>query len=226
MDVKIDNFPEWLRNRPGPDCTSPRDGAPLWKTGDFLFLASLLSHAPSIRYFLSDRATGAVIPLRDDLQDAMLETRKSTTQRIARSTIRQWFREVFFPFRKLLRLMDESEAEGLTIMVDASEMHNASGWRCAEMQRLNENLKWPFSRQRQNDSLLDNLHTVSLMGWEAEVPLKESEVYCPVDGPVTPLTAEIMTPSLTWQSLCGRRWRLFVCPYCLGQFSKDLVCLN
>jgi hypothetical protein len=197
-------LPKLFLELPAEECTAPRDGLRPCETEDVLFLAALLKRAGSARYFLVLRG-GAIVPELVDVDESECSEPVQLKSRISRGTVRRWFRDRFFPFRQEVASGWFSR-DGVRFMV--KELQNTSRWKLTEPQKLEKKLKWQF--QKGPDLLMSHLHEIPLLSWPGPRPLMGGEVYCPVDGPVSPV-----------KMLCGRSSRSLLCPNCLGRFQYD-----
>ncbi len=205
---------EMFLELPDATCTAARDGLRPFETRDMLFLAALLQRGGNTGYFVEIKG-GTIIPETECVERADVKSR------ISRATVRQWFREGYYPFR---RMFVNGKGHGLVIRYMGDELRSASRWKSKEPWALGKSLKWPFEKGR--DPLLGNLHKIPLLEWEDSLPLSKGEVYCPLDGQVLPVKAEIITDPITWKQLCGRHWRVLLCPHCLGQIQVEMIRMN
>ncbi len=213
-------LPDLFLELPGNECKSPRDGLKPCKTEDILFLAALLQRAGNARYIL-ETGDGAFVPEPAGVDDPESTETFAVKSRISRATVRGWFRKRFFPFRRMLA---NGRAPGHEVRFMGKELRSPTRWKPNEPWKLGKSLKWPF--ERGFDPLLRELHKIPLLSWQEIRPLKNGEVFCPLDGPVVPVGAELISPPVTWERLCGRHWRVLLCPNCLGQFSGKLIMMN
>lgn len=213
-------LPKLFRKLPGDDCRSPRDGLRLHKTEDILFLAALLHRAGNARYLLQ-LADGAIIPEPPGADGLAGSEQAQVKSRISRATVRRWFRDRFFVTRRLLA---NGKVPGHTIRFMGKELKSARRWKPNQPWALGKSLKWPF--EKGHDTLLSELHKIPLLSWQETRPLEKGELYCPLDGPLTPVKSELISPPITWEHMVGRHWRTLLCPNCLGEFKVDLVGMN
>ncbi len=217
---KSGSLPEMFLKLPEDECKAPRDGLRHGKTEDMLFLATLLKRAGDTRYFLELRG-GAIVPeplATDELKWEILAPMKS---RIRRVTVLRWLRERFFAFRQGV-----ADAIPLPFVIEpeGKELRKPRQWKPEHPWMAGKGLKWPF--ESGHDPLLSDLHKIPLLSWQEKRPLNRGEVYCPIDGPVIPIKHEWKSPPWTWEHMCGRAWRAFLCPHCLGQFQVELIAMN
>ena len=199
---------------PDAKCKSPRDGLRPCKTEDMLFLAALLQRGGNARYFLETR-DGTIIPETECVEPADVKSK------INRATVRQWFWKRYYPFRRLLA---NGKVRGFGIRFMGQELRSDRRWKHKEPWALGKSLKWPF--EKGHDPLLNDLHKIPLLSWQEIRPLKKGEVYCPLDGPVSPVEGELITPPISWKMMCGRHWRTLLCLHCLGQIQVELIRMN
>ncbi len=213
-------LPKLFLELPGHECKAPRDGLRPCKTEDMLFLATLLQRAGEARYFLEFGGREIVPePLGNDSRES--EPEFEIKARIGRATIRRWFRYGYFAIRQAF-----ADAIPLPFVIEPEgrELRKPRSWKPEHPWMAGKGLKWRFEKTR--DPLLTNLHKIPLLSWRDDRPLRDGEVYCPLDGPVIPIRHEWKSPTWTWQHLCGRQWRALLCPDCLGQFQIQLIAMN
>jgi hypothetical protein len=218
MRVSSKDILGFARSLPGQDCLAPRDGEPLHKTEDMLFLASLLSRSDRMILQCSAAPNQGFIYFSDkqDLPDGSL-----IKQRIAPKTVRARFREHFFRFRIGISSV---EAACMNFSLGDQLIRKDKGrgtkvfWSWAAI------LRHPFSRQ--GDPLLSRLHTVDLFPSSPKKLPGSNQLFCPVDGWVTPVIGTARSPSWSWKMMCGREWKHHLCPQCLGSFLQRLGSMN
>jgi hypothetical protein len=236
---KTDNesFSAWGRERelklwlslPGSECISPRDGSPLLKSEDGMFLAMLLHRSKGARQFIEmmeEEGVRTYFPETKGCVESVAKLGKTFKARFNSSTVRGYFKETFLHFRSRLSSRETAHHDffiGGKLVRASDSAGDKALWK------LGANLERPFTAQ--GDSLLEQLHDVSFFDW---IPggflnaptLKHGEVYCPMDGPVTPIKAAEKTPAFSWEMMCGREWALYLCPKCLGTFDRWMWKMN
>lgn len=55
---------------------------------------------------------------------------------------------------------------------------------------------------------------------------KKHSAICPIHGPVEAVIGGIISPTWTWEALCGRHWEFLLCPHCFLTFRQFLVKMN
>jgi len=213
-------LPKLFLELPGDECKAPRDSLRICKTEDLLFLAALLKRAGNAHYFL-ELADKSVLPESAGHDESERTEPAPVKSRIKQGTIRRRFRDEFFATRQAL-----ADAIPLLFVIEpeGKEMRKPRQWNPKDLWMIGKGLKWPF--EKGHDPLLTNLHNIPLLSWQEKRPLKNAELYCPLDGPVIPIKHEWSSPQETWEQLCGRAWRVLLCPDCLGQFQVKLVAMN
>jgi hypothetical protein len=214
---------------PGPESTSPRDGARLVKSDDSMFIASILQRSKGAKQIIEamdHSGTWRYFPDVAGSAESVKARGMTIASRLNRSTVRSRFKETFLLFRSRL---SSREAADHDFFIGGKLVRASDSAGDKALWKLGANLERPFTAQ--GDSLLEQLHDVSFFDW---IPggfmnaptLKHGEVYCPLDGPVTPITAAEKTPAVSWEIMCGREWALYLCPKCLGAFDRWMWKMN
>jgi hypothetical protein len=118
----------------------------------------------------------------------------------------------------------------LALSIGDRKIRDCRRWATGEPWELGASLRRPFSKEA--DPLLDLLHEIPLMSDPSlgklapGAKVKKGEVICPLDGIVSPIAAIVCTSRESWQMLCGREWRVTLCPHCLGEFHEQLTVMN
>lgn len=189
---------------PAPDECRPRDGEPLRKTKDVLFLALLLERCAKTGWVeTSNDASGQVAyriipqpkePPVKGQQFCKINTLKSLI-----------FKHAYWEVRRLRRCPD-----GHRIKIPRGHV-----------------LKFPVSRG--SDPLLssatwsDHFHSWS---GSKDLVVKPGEILCPLCGPMPPLFVSVSSPSETWAMQCGRAFDFYCCSGCLGTFDNMVTRMN
>ena len=201
---------------PGKDCASPRDGEPLAKTEDMLYLAWLL--ARGTRMILQYSREGGPLYLAEETP---VPPGATLRQRIAAKTVRRRFRDHFFRYR--LGLSERGPA-WMTFTLGGKTLRKAGGKGTAAFRSWASGLRHPFSGH--GDPLTEGLHDRPLLQPDPGAPPDDSRLLCPIDGWVIPVIGRASSPSWTWRNLCGREWEHTLCPHCLGSFLQRLGRMN
>lgn len=218
--MKTKPFPEWFWFLKFPDSLTqgPRDQQRPCKTNDILFLTTLLTQYPDSHYFLQ-LANREIIP--EPIEAHHSDYNNPVKARISRGTILIWIRNEFYSFRKNLLSGNLSD---FMIEINTKKTMDSIPLKSEYIGHLGTTLKWPFKKDA--DILFNQFHELTWKKASEQRALKSKELYCPLDGPVTPILVNIETPEWTWESLCGRSWQLRLCPDCLGQFQRLLIEMN
>jgi hypothetical protein len=236
---RVSELPAHWTSYPGALDWQPRDGLRLDRTADLLFLACIVANfTPPIRWLtrltLPDRGKSSLLLLEDNeggfyhpatRQPTRPDGFPEVKQKYYGKTLRRQFKERYYHFRSLALKLQETD---LTIKLDGRTICHAGDVDREGFCKLEDQLVWPL--RTNEDPLLGEggLSGIEFKGCTA-LPHREGErndPICPVDGPVWPVVADIISPEWTWRNLCGRHWRTILCPRCLGQFHTDLVALN
>jgi len=182
-----------------------------------MILASLLHESRGEKYILQAVGAGKSVcfPEREDTTDAMVARLMGLRikQRFSRVTVRKWFRARFFYFRMGIRSKVRGFPSWYTIGDESVGKKGAMGsW--SSIWKFGESLVHPFSRE--GDPFLKNLHIEPLFTWrKGEIhSLEENQLYCPYDGPVQPVIAQVFNKNALLRRPPG-----YVCPCCLGNFD-------
>ena len=214
---------------PGPECSSPRDGLQLLKSKDTLFLSLLLHRSEGTKHIieaLDPSGAWSYFPEVEGTAASVTSRGMTIKSRLNRSTLRGYFKETYLLFRSGI---SSREAAHHDFFIGEKLVRAFDSAGSKALWKLGANLQRPFTDQ--GDSLADRLHELSFFDWLPEgstkaPTLKHGEVYCPLDGPVTPIKAAEKTPALSWELLCGREWGLYLCPKCLGSFDRWMWKIN
>ncbi len=189
---------------PAPDEHKPRDGAPLRKTQDVLFLALMLEGC---------RKTGWMETTLDASgQQSCRVIPKPTTSAVKgqqfwkmKTLKKALFDHEFWEVRRLRRRPD-----GHRIKIPRGHV-----------------LKFPMRRGA--DPLLSSeTWSEHFHSWAnvEDLVVKPGELLCPLCGPMPPLVVPVTSPSETWSMACGRSYHFYCCSGCLGAFDHDLAMMS
>jgi hypothetical protein len=189
---------------PEPDEHKPRDGAPLRKTKDVLFLALMLEGCTKTGWMettldASRQQTCRVIPKPTTSATKGQQFWKTKTLKKA------IFDHEFWEVRRLRRRPD-----GHRIKIPRGHV-----------------LKFPVRRGA--DPLLSSeTWSEHFHSWAnvEDLVVKPGEILCPLCGPMPPLVVPVTSPSETWSMACGRSYHFYCCSGCLGAFDHDLAMMN
>ncbi|MFZ0615370.1 MAG: hypothetical protein WAN16_02845 [Chthoniobacterales bacterium] len=214
---------------PGPESTSPRDGARLVKSDDSMFIASILQRSKGAKQIIEamdHSGTWRYFPDVAGSAESVKARGMTIASRLNRSTVRSRFKETFLLFRSGLSSRETADHDffiGGKLVRASDSSGDKTLWK------LGARCERPFTEQE--DSLVDQLHEVVFFDWLPELtnqapPLNRDQVYCPLDGPVVPIRAAVKTPSFSWEMMCGSEWALYLCPKCLGTFDRWMWKMN
>ena len=208
---------------PSPDGVSARDGLRLQQTEDVLFLAQLLARAAGCGMIRETRDADrrwCYVPHDGNDADGLPGFLKP-------AGIRRKLKQGFWRLRTMIA---KREISGTALSIDGRKIRDCARWAPGEPWKLGASLRRPFSKDA--DPLLDALHEIPLMD---DPSLKEfapgqsvgdGASICPLDGVVTPIVGTLRTSPESWRALCGREWRVILCPHCLGEFCDELTMMN
>jgi hypothetical protein len=203
---------------PPPGATLPRDNERIAHTEDLLFVAVLLHEARGSRLIVESvdpQGNWHYYPeSRTSLQGIDIAQLKTKTK-IAVKTIRRIFKEKFFPSRRRTaspRNTGNGFKIGGTIIRPEPERGHRSLWK------FGASLCRPFFPD--SDPLLEQFDEIELFDWvgQPQLPTPEYPSYCPLDGPVQPMSVEPARPRGERGGSLMRTWSDSVCPGCLGLF--------
>lgn len=192
------------QNPPAPDENFPRDGKPIRKTEDLLFLALMLEKCATTGWMESshdatDRVTYRIIPRPG--QSAVKGQQFWKTKTLKELIMGLGFWEV----RRLRRRPD--------------------GHRI----KIPRGLQLKFPVRRGADPLLSsNSWTEHFHSWSEakDMVIKPGEIICPLCGPMPPLIVTVISPKETWAMSCGREYDFSCCSGCLGTFNNRVTRMN
>jgi len=205
------------REFPSPGCHAPRDGEPIHKTEDMLYLAWLLSCGGGMVLQYAAKDHRGYFYLKDG---QALPEGAVIKQRLAPRTIRARFREHFFRYRIGI---SSPKASIMTFALSDREIRKEKGRGNKAFWSWAQGLTHPFSKD--GDPLLSGLAEVPLLDPSKGEPGKD-HLLCPIDGWVIPVIGTATTPLWSWRMMCGRKWRHHLCPNCLGSFLQELESMN
>jgi hypothetical protein len=214
---------------PGPECSSPRDGLQLLKSGDTMFLSHLIHCSEGAKHnieALDQSGVWSYFPEVAGTELSIASRGMKIKSRLNRSTLRGHFKQTSLLFRSRISSREVAHHDffiGKKVVRAFERAGSKALWK------LGSNLHRPFTDLK--DSLVDQLHEVAFFDWFPELtnqapPLKHNQVYCPLDGPVAPVRGVEKTPSFSWEIMCGREWALYLCPKCLGTFDRWMWKMN
>lgn len=205
------------RELPPTDCHAPRDGEPIHKTEDMLYLASLLSGGGGMFLQCTARDHRGYFYLKEE---QTLPEGALIKQRLAPRTVRTRFREHFFRYRIGI---SSPQASIMTFALNDRVIRKDKGRGNKAFWSWAEELPHPFTRD--GDLLVTGLSDVPLLEPSKGEPGKD-HLLCPIDGWVIPVIGTATSPLWSWKMLCGRKWRHHLCPNCLGSFLQELESMN
>ena len=225
IDPKGTSFHDEItpREMPPDSQLAPQWGAKLSSTKDYLFLAALLERSHDADYILQCGPRGKTeewIYLPDTHYDDMPEG-FTVKQRLSSNHVRRLFKESFFGFRK-----------GLANTRRANWSHFIGGIEIRHTGSRGDQPFWDFAAKLQHpfekdhDPLLMGLYEVRFFDFPEIKATKEGSFLCPLDGPVSAVNGAIRSPEWTWRDLCGREFRMALCPKCLGELAETGFAMN
>ena len=206
------------RELPVADCHAPRDGEPIHKTEDMLYLAWILSRRGRMVLQCSSKDHRGYIYLKER---QTLPEEAVIKQKLAPKTIRARFREHFFRYRIGI---SSPQASIMTFALNDREIRKEKGRGNKAFWSWAQGLPHPFSKEA--DPLVSGLAEVPLLNPTQGLRPGEDHLLCPIDGWVIPVIGTATTPLWSWKTLCGRKWRHHLCPNCLGSFLQELESMN
>lgn len=196
---------------------APKDGRELSTTRDYLFLATLLERSREADYILQCGPSGKNqewIYLPDNHQELIPEG-FALKHRVSPQEVSLFFEECFFLFRRTVATRGRCE---MSLSIGGVEVRHAGSRGDRPFWNFAARLDHPFTRDE--DSLLENLHAGRLFDFPETKASGKTRFLCPVDGAVTAIEGKITNPRGVWRGLCGREWRVALCPHCLGELAQ------
>jgi hypothetical protein len=192
------------QNPPAPDENFPRDGEPIRKTEDLLFLALMLEKCATTGWMESSRdATGRVT--------------YRIIPRPAQSAVKG---QQFWKTKTLKELI-----MGLGFWEVRRLRRRPDGHRI----KIPRGLQLKFPVRRGADPLLSsNSWTEHFHSWSEakDMVIKPGEIICPLCGSMPPLIVKVISPKETWAMSCGREYDFSCCSGCLGTFNNRVTRMN
>lgn len=189
---------------PAPDEHKPRDGAPLRKTKDVLFLALMLEGCPKTGWMettldASGQQTCRVIPKPTT---SAVKGQQFWKMKTLKKTL---FDHEFWEVRRLRR-----RADGHRIKIPRGHV-----------------LKFPVRRGADpllsSDTWSEKFHSWANV---EDLVVKPGEILCPLCGPMPPLVVPVTSSPKTWSMAFGRGYHFYCCSGCLGAFDHDLAMMS
>jgi len=208
---------------PSENQLTPRWGKKLSQTKDFLFLAALLERSHDADYILQCGPRGKTedwIYIPDTRQGDMPEG-FTVKQRFSSNHVRRLFKECFYGFRDGLSWPGRSN---WCYSIGGIEIRHAGSRGDQPFWDFADRLLHPF--QKGNDPLLQGLYARRFFNFSETNVTAENPFLCPIDGPVRAVKASLSSPNWTWRELCGRSWRMAICPMCLGELAQTEYLMN
>lgn len=189
---------------PATEDLKPRDGAPLRKTKDVLFLALMLEECAKTGWMettinASGQQTCRIIakPVTSAAKGQQFWKMKTLKKAL--------FDHEFWEVRRLRRRPD-----GHRIKIPRGHV-----------------LKFPVKRGADpllsSDKWSEQLHSWANV---KDLVVKPGEILCPLCGPMPPLIVPVTSPSETWAMACGSSYHFYCCSGCLGAFDHDLAMMS
>jgi hypothetical protein len=189
---------------PATEDLRPRDGAPLRKTKDVLFLALMLEECAK---------TGWMETTIDD-------SGQQTYRIIAKPATSAAKGQQFWKMKTLKKALFDHEFWEVRRLRRHPDGHRIKIPR-------GHILKFPVKRGADpllsSDTWSEQFHSWANV---EDLVVKPGEILCPLCGPMPPLIVPVTSPSETWAMLCGRSYHFYCCSGCLGAFDQDLTRMN
>jgi hypothetical protein len=202
---------------------APKGGGKLCNTQDYLFLALLLERSRDADYILQCGPAGKTqewIYLPDNRQE-MIPEGFTVKQRRSPQEVRRLFKECFYGFRRALSSTGRS---AMSFSVGGVDVRYAGSLGDRPFWDFAARLDHPFHKG--NDPLLEGLHSRRFVAIPESKTSKITPFLCPIDGPVSAVEGKATSLGWTWRHLCGREWRMALCPHCLGDLAETGFTMN
>lgn len=202
---------------PGDSCDSPRDYLNINNTRDVIFIALIL-------YRLEGKKN--VLELMDDkgiyhyIVEDSTESYKyiskipGLAKKITRYEVKNIFKARFYDYRYALSTYKNNTIECRFESERLKSFGNLGGLK---LWKFGKSLKHPFYVG--NDPLLDGILNINFFEWlnKATRECKKGEAFCPLDGPVKPLTGKLR---MFKKNIMNVEWKVDICPHCIGAFNE------
>ena len=195
---------------PDPECVSPRDGKKLLESTDSMFLAVMLCRSAKCKQIVetkTEQGGYCYYPEIGDCAGTLTERKMIILKRINRSTLGDHFITTFLDFRSQI----SGRNTACYLFIEGKKIRASCTLGSKALLKIGSSLERPFTKKE--DIIIERFHEVTLFDWlKGEAPtLCFGEVYCPIDGPVTPIQGT--------QQAHHSSSEIYLCPKCLGNFG-------
>jgi len=216
---------------PGPTTTAPRDGLPLNRTQDDLFLAVLMERS---------RATGWVVGAQGPDGNRTYEacpppadpqSRRGGPVYLSTKTLRRRLVQdsTLFAIR---RFCQQPTPNGASLSVADYDLTQNGNWGAPEFGAIYLSLLTPPIELGKTDPLIRRLPATPLFSWcdlnasEPATAVHGGDWICPNCGIISATHGIWSSPPETWAIRCGRAYQYQLCVTCLLVFSRQLAARN
>jgi hypothetical protein len=234
MERKNYSISKLIKTMPDASALFFRDGMPPAKSLDYVMMALILEnwHQEIRRLDIFKNASGGPVCLLADRQgahyhpvtgDAARTDGLTPRESLKKSTVRSYIRKGFYIFRKNIML----DAYGDSTIKVRNIMIFSEGLSVKEnLSALNDTVRWKLSGPDDiSDNFEDHINLKSLSAGGNENRGRYDAI-CPVDGYIKTVAGELKSPRWTWRALCGRQYKIILCPHCLGAFYVLLASMS
>lgn len=189
---------------PATEDLKPRDGAPLRKTKDVLFLALMLEECAKTGW----------------METTIDASGQQTCRIIAKPATSAAKGQQFWKMKTLKKALFDHE------FWEVRRLRRRPDGRRIKIPRGHV-LKFPVKRGADlllsSDTWSEQFHSWANV---EDLVVKPGEILCPLCGPMPPLIVPVTSSSETWAMACGRCYHFYCCSGCLGAFDHDLALMS
>jgi len=223
--------PSYALSVPGSAVTAPRDGQPLNRTKDELFLAVLFERSRATGWVVGEPNPGGQRSYHACEPPATPQARRGgpiylSTKTLRRRLVRD---SLLFAFR---RFCQQPTPKGATMRVVNGSITQRDAWCPDDFVETYFSVLTPPVVLGEPDALIAGLTTTPLFSWcdlnapEPATAVNGGDWICPNCGIMSATHGVWSSPPETWAKLCGRSYRYTLCVTCLLAFDIQLAVRN
>lgn len=216
---------------PGPSITAPRDGRPLNRTQDDLFLAVLLERSRSTGWVVGTQGLAGKLIYQACPAPADSQARRGGPIYLSTKTLRRRLVQdsTLFAIR---RMCQQPTPNGASLSVANYDLTQNGSWSAPEFGTIYFSHLTPPIILGQPDLLISRLPTTPLFSWcdlnapEPATAVQGGDWICPNCGIISATHGIWSSPPKTWAIRCGRAYHYQLCVTCLLVFGRQLAARN
>jgi len=227
----MNKIPAFIKNPPNSKTVFTRDNKIFANTRDHLFICAALrnwkNNITHLSYFknvtglniatLTDHSGNYYHPVTGE---GMILDGLTLHSTFRKNTLKKYITDGFYNLRAHI-ITGKTDK---TIEINGSAIFNDGEAIVDSVNELNNTLTWKFSSDNDiSHNFINHLKTGNNCFIKTINP---NYAFCPVDGWVKVIHGDIKSPHWTWNALCGRHYKIILCPECLGVFHSWLHCFS